>query len=87
MARALRFQGFVYLKLWGECVATTVYILSRLPLVLLHGKSPFEKLGHRAPFLYHIKVLGCLGFATVVKGSDKFSLRAIPIARLSYFSS
>ncbi|XP_075088079.1 uncharacterized protein LOC107798417 [Nicotiana tabacum] len=44
MARSLRFQAFLPLKFWGECVSTTVYLLNHLPVALLQGKSPFEKL-------------------------------------------
>ncbi|XP_019238068.1 PREDICTED: uncharacterized protein LOC109218177 [Nicotiana attenuata] len=41
MARALRFQAFVHLRFWGECVSTAVYLLNRLPTVLLKASKEF----------------------------------------------
>lgn len=58
MARALRFQVFIPLKFLGEYVSTDLYLLNRLPIVLLKGASLFEKLFHKAPSLLHLRVLG-----------------------------
>ncbi|XP_075077085.1 uncharacterized protein LOC107799593 [Nicotiana tabacum] len=67
MDRALRFQAFIPLKFWGECVSTAVYLLNRLPTALLKGKSPFEKLFLRPPSLHHLRVFGSLCYATNVR--------------------
>ncbi|XP_070026377.1 uncharacterized protein [Nicotiana sylvestris] len=86
MARALRFQAFIPLHFWGECVSTSVYLLNRLPTVLLKGASPFEKLYGKVPSLQHLKVFGSLCYATSTSKSDKFSPRAIPDVHLGYSS-
>nr|XP_016498339.1 PREDICTED: uncharacterized protein LOC107817075 [Nicotiana tabacum] len=49
MARVLRFHAYVPLRFWGECVSTAVYLLNRLPIVLLQGKTPFEALYQKGP--------------------------------------
>ncbi|XP_075101077.1 uncharacterized protein LOC142176739 [Nicotiana tabacum] len=84
MARALRFQAFIPLKFWGECVTTAVYLLNRLPTILLRGQSPFERLFSKAPSLQHLKVFGSLCYATNVKKTDKFCPRAITVMHLGY---
>jgi len=43
---------------------------------LLHSKSPYELLYHKSPSLSHLKVFGCLCYATVVKHKPKFDSRA-----------
>lgn len=87
MARALTFQAFQPLKFWGECVSTAVYLLNRLPTVLLQGKSPFEKFFQRSPSLQHLRVFGSLCYATTVKKGDKFCPRAISAVHMGYSSS
>nr|GEW04846.1 ribonuclease H-like domain-containing protein [Tanacetum cinerariifolium] len=44
-----------------------------LPSSVLNGKSHFSLVYGREPNLSHLKRFGCLCFATMVKGSDKFS--------------
>ncbi|XP_015162805.1 uncharacterized protein [Solanum tuberosum] len=83
-ARALRFQATLPLKFWGECVLTSVYLIKRLPSHILKGKSPFGVLFQTSPSLAHLRVFGCLAFATEVKTVDKFSSRAIPSVFLGY---
>ncbi|XP_075074561.1 uncharacterized protein LOC142162144 [Nicotiana tabacum] len=82
MARALRYQDFLPLKFWGECVSIAVYLLNRLPNVLLQGKSFFEKFFQRSPSLQHLRVFGSLFYATTVKKGDKFFPRAITVVHM-----
>ncbi|XP_071704157.1 uncharacterized protein [Rutidosis leptorrhynchoides] len=42
VARSLMFQGGLPLTFWSECVLTAVYLINRLPTIVLAGKSPFE---------------------------------------------
>jgi len=58
MGKALRFQAGIPLKFWECCVTTVVYILNRLPSMLLKGYSSFEKLFGQSPGLKHLRVFG-----------------------------
>ncbi|CAL2242392.1 unnamed protein product [Prunus armeniaca] len=75
-ARALRFQSNLPIKFWGECVLTAVYLINRFPTSLLHNKTPFDILYHKAPSYNHMRVFGCLAYATSVHPSSKFAPRA-----------
>jgi len=84
VAKAIRLQGHLPLKFWGECVQNVVYVINRLPLSVLNGKSAFELLYGRPPSLQHIRTIGCLCFATVVPGGDKFGPKAIGAVLMGY---
>ena len=86
MARSLRFQSYLPLKFWGECVLTSVYLINRIPSKILKGKTPHELLYNTLPSLDHIRVFGCLAFASEVKKLDKFASRAVPAIFLGYSS-
>ncbi|GJY74958.1 ribonuclease H-like domain-containing protein, partial [Tanacetum coccineum] len=58
----------------------------RLPSSVLNGKSPFSLMYGREPNLSHLRSFGCLCFATVVKGSDKFSHRSEKCILIGYAS-
>lgn len=76
VARALMFQSCLHLHFWGECVLTAVYLINRLPSPLISNKTHFEMLYNRPPSLNHLKVSGCLSYATVVHHIHKFESRA-----------
>ncbi|XP_019244601.1 PREDICTED: uncharacterized protein LOC109224480 [Nicotiana attenuata] len=84
MARALRFQAYVPLKFWGECVLTAAFIVNRLPSSVLSGKSPYEPFHGQPPSLTHLKVFGCLCYETKPCFTDKFSSKAIPAIFMGY---
>ncbi|GJU20137.1 ribonuclease H-like domain-containing protein [Tanacetum coccineum] len=51
--------------------------MCRLPSSVLNGKSPYEMIYKKYPTLSHLRVFGCLCFATIVNNNDKFSSRVV----------
>ncbi|XP_075080160.1 uncharacterized protein LOC142165522 [Nicotiana tabacum] len=84
IARAIKFQGHLPSRSWGCCLEVVVYIINRVPSTILGNKSPFEVLHNRVPSLSHLRVIGCLCYATTLPRQDKFSPRAIPFVLLGY---
>ncbi|KAJ9554960.1 hypothetical protein OSB04_009574 [Centaurea solstitialis] len=84
VARALKFQANLPRDFWGECALTSVYIINRLPSPLLSFKTPFELLYSEPPSFSHLRVFGCLAYATNVKISHKFDARAIAALFIGY---
>ncbi|GJZ38594.1 putative RNA-directed DNA polymerase [Tanacetum coccineum] len=83
VARSLMFQGGIPLSFWTECVLTTTYLINRLPSSVLNGKYPFSLVYGREPNLSYLRSFGCLCFAAIVKGSDKFSEKCVLIGYAS----
>ncbi|KAM1627395.1 hypothetical protein ACFX1R_017067 [Malus domestica] len=84
MARALRFQANLPLHFLGDCVLTAVHLINRFPTPLLHYKTPYELLHAKPPTFSHIRVFGCLAYATNVHVSHKFDARARRCVFLGY---
>lgn len=84
VARAIRFQSSMPLKFWGICVQAAVYLINRLPSSVLHNKSPYEILFSKPPNISHLRVIGCLGYASVIPRNDKFLERAKPVIMMGY---
>ena len=64
---------------------TVVYIINRLPQTILGNKTPFEKHYNKIPSYVHLKVFGCLCFASILAHNrSKFDPRSIPCVLLGY---
>ena len=88
IARSLRFQSGLPLSSWGDCVMTAVHLINRLPTPVLGNKTPYEVLFHAPPTYDHLRVFGCLAFASNPQhSSDKFQPRGVTCTFLGYPSS
>ncbi|RVX22801.1 Retrovirus-related Pol polyprotein from transposon RE1 [Vitis vinifera] len=83
-ARAFRFQAHLPLHFWVECVSTAIHIINRLPTPLLSRQTPFERLYGKLPSYSHLRVFGCLAYATDVHVPHKFAPRAKRCVFLGY---
>ena len=78
VAQALKFHAQLPTQFWGECALTAVHIINRLPSLVLSFKIPFELFYSKPPSYYHLRVFGCLTYATNVHTSHKFDYRVVP---------
>ena len=83
-ARAIRFQGHIPIKFWGECVLAAVHIINRIPSTVLDNKSPFEMMFSKSTDLSYVRIIGCLCHATKLLRTDKFGPRAIRSVFMGY---
>jgi hypothetical protein len=85
VARAIRFQSNLPLSFWGECILHAAYLINRLPTPILHQKTPYEVLMHKVPTYTHLKVFGCLAYASNLSShKTKFDAKAFPCVFIGY---
>jgi len=85
VARALLFQSKLPKQFWSYSVLHAVYIINRIPTLLLQKKSPyFLRFGHN-PDLNDFKVFDCLCYASTLQNhKTKFDSRAKKSLFLGY---
>ena len=66
IARVLQIQSQIPIQFWDDYVLIAAYLINRLPFPLLNDKIPFELPFKRPPNYYHLKVFGCLCFASTI---------------------
>jgi len=85
IARALRFQAALPLHFWGDAMLAIAYIINRLPTPILQHQTPYKILLGTKPDCTHLRVFGCLAFASnLVRTSNKFQPRGVPCVLLGY---
>lgn len=42
VARSLYFQSIVLVRFWGDCLLTTIYLINRVPLIVLKTRLPMR---------------------------------------------
>lgn len=56
VARALRFQAKLPLHFWSDCILVAAYLINRIPISLLLGKSSYELLFSLKPTNNHHQI-------------------------------
>ncbi|XP_071689317.1 uncharacterized protein [Rutidosis leptorrhynchoides] len=74
----------VPLNLWGDCILTATYLINRTPSSVLKGKSPYVIVYGRSHSLTHLRVFGCLCFATKLNVHDKFGPKSDKCVFIGY---
>ena len=85
VSRAIRCQASLPLKYWGDCVLSTVHIINQLPTPVLQNKTAYEMLLHKQPSYDHLRVIGCLAYASnPTRDGDKSQPKGVPCVFLGY---
>ncbi|GJZ92582.1 retrovirus-related pol polyprotein from transposon TNT 1-94 [Tanacetum coccineum] len=76
--RSIRLYANLPIHFWGDCILAATYLINKMPMKKLQWKSPYEVLYKKPPTFNHVRVIGCLSYATVTRPhKDKFDNRGI----------
>lgn len=82
VARALSFKSNLPPTLWNFAIQHSVHLVNRIPTPLLRDSSPDQILFNETLTLIHLKVFGCLAYASTLHANKtKFD----PCARKTVF--
>ncbi|KAL4362499.1 hypothetical protein GQ457_04G038710 [Hibiscus cannabinus] len=85
VARTLRIQAHLPLMFWADCVLHAAYLINITPTPVLENKTPFECLFLKYPKFSHLKVFGCLAYASILpKAETKLHHRAVKCIFLGF---
>lgn len=78
-------SSFITFTIMGQYVLTTTYLI--IGHYVLNGKSFFEVLHKVSPNYSHLRIFGCLAYATILGIQDKFVTRSTPCFFLGYWTT
>ncbi|KAL2929782.1 Retrovirus-related Pol polyprotein from transposon TNT 1-94 [Bienertia sinuspersici] len=85
IARAIRLHANLPEYLWGECILLATHIINLLPSSVIGWKTPYERTFSKKPSYEHLRVIGCLCYASPTnKSSNKFDETAIRSILVGY---
>ncbi|KAL4332389.1 hypothetical protein GQ457_07G007410 [Hibiscus cannabinus] len=85
VARTLKIQANLPLLFWIDCISHAALLINMTPTPILDNKTPFEILFQKKPKVGHLRVFGCLAYASVLpKPTTKLHSRAVRCILIGY---
>lgn len=66
VARCFKLQSGMPVSFWTYFISHVVHIINRIPILLLHDMSPFEKLYNKKPYYSTLRSFGCLSYVSTL---------------------
>ena len=88
VTRALLFQANLPPNFWCYALLHATYLVNCIPTPFLHNISPYEKLHRHLPEISHLRIFGCLCYASTLKANrKKLDPRAHPCIFIGFKSN